>query len=612
MSNGGADVSEGTRELVEISAEAVSSLGQHLDEIGELIAGSKLARPAPGERSASQKIREKYELYEEYSQDVMKRKQEIEDRITEDWKRMREWRKQAGTEGASLLDELNIYIAMAKRLKGELEAEQKKVLLQKERTRDLLAWGRRQQTKMWPIGEKMIKLEYQWADDAYLRAAMCSWVECTFAEVRFKFNAAQEKEKLRIEHHQKMRKARAQSRLDVIHREQVRRFLQVVFVRFQEEMIENRHERLLVKIRQRFDDQRLILNAQLAQALGDEEKAKELVEEQSRRMEAARAAQAEAERSREVALREKREAQNDAKQARKERDAALEAQAEAEARADTAEENERIAKAEAQEANDRADASDEAKAKIEDEMEELQEEMMKKLKKIDSLQRMLAELGAESDSDAPPDERPPPFFVNDDGTKVPRPRARKERMAMAYREAEIARWELRLGLALMIDKDINFADNLDRLKSELRLTEREVSEVRWANKILITDVNELVAQRDAARAEARERKSRETAVQTGEPDPLQIFGAPFAPPRVPFAPSTAGVSQYAGNRPQFTAVKTTANGELLTKVPSAPILMPSLCTDQSLTKGVASEKILLAPLRSRKRRPATDWKVGWH
>ena len=104
-------------------------------------------------------------------------------------------------------------------------------------------------------------------------------------------------------------------------------------------------------------------------------------------------------------------------------------------------------------------------------------EVRKKQKKVQSLQRMLAEIGAltapplsggtasqqtvdilpwkgaESDSDAPPDERAPAFFVNEDGTKalaclrndgvhtghaivdepksvmqVPRPRTRKERM----------------------------------------------------------------------------------------------------------------------------------------------------------------------------------------
>mmetsp|Transcript_60040 Transcript_60040/g.110301 ORF Transcript_60040/g.110301 Transcript_60040/m.110301 type:complete len:616 (-) Transcript_60040:146-1993(-) len=611
------DVSEGARELVDISAEAVSSLGEHLEQIGALIATSKLQRPAPGERSAGQKIAEKYDLYREYELDVKRRKQEIEDKMEEDFRKMREWRKMAGTEGASLLDELKIYIKMSKRLTEELEVEKHKVMLQKAKTREIMAQVQRKGRKMWPVGEKYIKLEWVWSRDMWMRAILCSWVQCTFYEVRFKFNADKEKEKLRLEHHQKMRKARAQSRLDVIHREQGKRIASACFLRFQEEMIENRHEKLLKKLRQKFDDERLVMRAQLAQALGDEEAAKALVEEQTRRMEAARARQEEAERKRDQALKEKREALAEAKEARSERDDALEAQAKAEARADTAEENERVAKQEAEEATERADEADEARAKAEEEVENMQAEMVKKLKKIDSLQRMLAELGAESDSDAPPDERPPPFFVNDDGTRVPRPRARKERMAMAYREAEVARWEMRLSLAVLIDKEFNFADNMDRMKSELRLTEREVDEVRWANKILITDVNDLVSQRDAARAEAAGRRSRESAVQTADPDPdpFQVFGVPFAPPRVPFAPSTAGVSQYSSDRPQFIPAKVSGdNGEvrLLKKTPSAPIFMPSLCPASALTKGLGSEKILLAPLRNRKRKPGSDWKVGWH
>merc|ERR1719440_325754 len=163
--------------------------------------------------------------------------------------------------------------------------------------------------------------------------------------------------------------------------------------------------------------------------------------------------------------------------AEQERDAALQAQEEAEIERD--------------QANNRADKAEAARREAEEMRLQAEEDLRRKLKKIDSLQRMLAELGAESDSDCPPDERPPPFFVNDDGTKAPRPRTRKERMAMAYREAEVARWELRLGLAVMIDKDINNGQVMDRLKFELRLTERECDEVRWANKVLIADVNSI-------------------------------------------------------------------------------------------------------------------------
>merc|ERR1719440_262234 len=150
--------------------------------------------------------------------------------------------------------------------------------------------------------------------------------------------------------------------------------------------------------------------------------------------------------------------------AEQERDAARQAQEQAEIERDAA--------------NARADRAEAARREAEEARAQAEEDLRRKLKKIDSLQRMLAELGAESDSDCPPDERPPPFFINDDGTRVARPRTRKERMAMAYREAEVARWELRLGPAVMIDKDINTGNKMEALKFELR--RQSVSVTRYA------------------------------------------------------------------------------------------------------------------------------------
>lgn len=49
------EINDGTRELVDISAEAVQMLGQHLHQIGDLIDGSKITGQKPGERSAAQK-----------------------------------------------------------------------------------------------------------------------------------------------------------------------------------------------------------------------------------------------------------------------------------------------------------------------------------------------------------------------------------------------------------------------------------------------------------------------------------------------------------------------------------------------------------------------------
>merc|ERR1719440_1145382 len=152
--------------------------------------------------------------------------------------------------------------------------------------------------------------------------------------------------------------------------------------------------------------------------------------------------------------------------AEQERDAALQAQEEAEIERD--------------QANNRAEKAEALRREAEEARLQAEEDLRRKLKKIDSLQRMLAELGAESDSDAPPDERPPAFFVNEDGSRVPRPRTRKERMGMAYREAESARWELRIGMAAMIDKDVGNARKMQELTEDLRNSENEVAQVRWA------------------------------------------------------------------------------------------------------------------------------------
>merc|ERR1712060_816528 len=150
---------------------------------------------------------------------------------------------------------------------------------------------------------------------------------CAFDEVRFRWKDEKEKEKLKIEHHRKMRKSRAQARLDVVEREREKRMMQACFLSMQEETIEGRAHRHIEELRRRFEDKCLILEAQIAQALGDEEKAKALVQEYVRRIEAAKEEAREFERKMKLAQREAREAQADADRARDERDAALKAQA---------------------------------------------------------------------------------------------------------------------------------------------------------------------------------------------------------------------------------------------------------------------------------------------
>ncbi|CAJ1440604.1 unnamed protein product [Effrenium voratum] len=57
------DVSEGSRELVDLSAEAISSLGIHLSQIGQIISKSSMP-PNKGDRSCAFKLKEKLEMYQ--------------------------------------------------------------------------------------------------------------------------------------------------------------------------------------------------------------------------------------------------------------------------------------------------------------------------------------------------------------------------------------------------------------------------------------------------------------------------------------------------------------------------------------------------------------------
>jgi len=625
------DVSQGARELVDLNAEAVGALGQHLEQIGHIIAASSLKNKR-ADNITAKRVKDKLDIYEEYVDDVERRRREVEDKMSADFARLKAWRQNTGTEGASLLDELTITVAKCKQLDEDLRREEGKVAREKQKVRLLLESRAKKERTQQELSEVWIRTEEMMEMDTFARAAFSSWVQSTFDEVRFKWKAGQEKEKLRIEHHQKMRKARCQARLNTIHREQAQRWLQKCFLVFQEECIEARHVKACQQLRRRHEDETLVLRGQVAQLLGDEEAAKELVAVQMRNMEEARNKQREAERLQQVYLREAREAKADAECARSERDRALEAQARAEARADTAEAAEQVALGVAADATARADAADAAKAAAEERARRLNLNVKKKIKKIESLQRMLAELGAESDSDAAPDERPPPFFVEDDGTMVPRPRNRKERMGMAYREAETSRFELRLGLATMIDKDVDHEQMVARLRDDLRFTEQEVDEVRWANKVLIADVNAIAAAAAACRMEAAERPG--TAMDSPRTRPTSTLALAdrtvadgvvvFKPDPVlahpPLSPSTARAPPWDPTRPQFmpaTGMQMRPDSpHVLLKVPSAPVLMPPLCKDSVVGKGAFGEKIVLAPLRkknhpSTKRRSPSEWRVNW-
>lgn len=602
----GVDISEGARELVDISAESIAHLGDHLRQIGDIIAESTQPPKTGQPRSTAKKVFDKLELYKAYCEDVARRRKEIEKKAQEDYERLTAWRKDCGTEGATMVEEMELLYAKVRELRLALEEEQRKLEEEKQRVAELIDKCHQKDGKMHELALTVISKKELLRSETARRASVSSWLQCTIDNIKFKFKADQEKERLRIEHHKKLREAACKGRLKCITRERERRVLQRCFLAIQEETVEGRHFRQIEEMRRRYDDKILILEGQLAQALGDEEKAKQLIEEQVRRMEEEKRKAREAERA-------MKDAQKDARAARAERDKALRDRDEARAAQEEADRLRAIAErerdeaiADAKDANERAEDYKQAMVNAEQAQRTLEDLLRKKNKKIAGLQRMLVELGAESDSDAPPDERPPAFFVNEDGAKVPRPRTRKERMCMAYREAESARWELRLGMAAVVDTEVNHRKAMESVYADLQTSQREVKEVRWAHKVLQED---LQAALDEA---SRPKPCPECAERHVRPGSAKEPGFP-APPPAPLAASSSAAPTWSPARPSFVPApldslkSASSSPRLLKKVESTPILMPPLTGSPV----VAPPPERLAPLRKLKR-PPVDFRAGWH
>eukprot|EP00928_Gymnodinium_smaydae_P011673 TRINITY_DN14280_c0_g3_i2.p1 TRINITY_DN14280_c0_g3~~TRINITY_DN14280_c0_g3_i2.p1 ORF type:complete len:637 (+),score=192.12 TRINITY_DN14280_c0_g3_i2:118-1911(+) len=593
------DVNPTARELVDLSAESVKMLGNHLEQIGGIISGAKVPR-LEGDRGAAARIKDKLALYKKYQIRVCERQEEIEARLASDFEAMSAWRRESGTEGADLIKELETYIARVRELTKLLAEEKEVVAGLRQDVADLKMVIVVKDKKWASLAEAFILTKELKKKDSYMRAGLSSWLQSAFDEVRFKFKAQQEKERLLTEHHRRMRKARAQARLDCIMRERDKRLKQSCFLALQEECVEGRAERHLEELRIKHEDQILVYEGQIAQLLGDEEKAKQIVAEQVRRMEEARRRQREAEKQRDEYRKKMRKALQEKEEALAEREAALAAKAEAVAAMNIAMDESTKAKLALAEQTALMEKGKADLLLAEATLLKTQRELKKKIKKIDSLQRMLAELGAESDSDAPPDERAPPFFTNEDGSKAPRPRTRKERMSMAYREAESARCELRLGMAAMIDKDINSATQVNKLRLELARCQREITEVRWANQVLAEDAN--VAAQQLAKGIRRPH----TAGTPKSQDDQNAIHAPFPPPPgVALAASLAAAPPYSPSRPTFVPAEgeSIRSPRLMLKTASQPIIMPQLVNEK--------DKITLAPLRTLKK-PMNEWRVSWH
>lgn len=613
------DVSEGSRELVDLSAEAISSLGFHLSQVGQIISKSQLP-PNKGDRSSAYKLKEKLDMYQGYTDEVQRRRNELEQKMAEDFARLKAWRAQSGTEGKGLVEELEALYGKVRQQDKEIKNKQRQIEEEQAKVAELNEAVALRDRKWDSLAQdyclKLVKMR----EEIVQRGSLCSWLQCAFDEIRFKWKAAEEKEKLKIEHHQRMRKARAQARLEVISRERQRRLLQACLLSLQEETVEGRQAKHLAELRRRHEDEVLVFNAQLAQALGDEEKAKELVAEQTRRIEEARRQQDEAERNMKLAQREAREAHQEKDKALRQRDAAEEARRGAEAQRDEAYRAKEAAEASEAYAKEQAEVFQQARLKAEARQRKAEEQVRKKQKKIQSLQRMLAEIGAESDSDAPPDERAPAFFVNEDGTKVPRPRTRKERMGMAYREAESARYELRIGMAAMLDRDSTNEVRIERLKDQVASLFREVQVVRSSNESLKVEnaeafdrasrAEEDAKQARAALADGVAAKQMQATQSTQYADTQALTIEPMN--SGPLAASSAEAPPWSPNKPSFSpASGETGTPRLLMKTQSTPIFMPPLAAlTGSSSSQPSTTPAVLAPLRRVRR--ATNWRSSWH
>jgi len=114
-----------------------------------------------------------------------------------------------------------------------------------------------------------------------------NWKRFADSETKFKFKEISTAKDLLVERHRKLRKDSCKRVLKVLTETRVRRLAQWCFVGFQEELCERREERLHEELTRRHENFMLIMQAQVAQASGDEEASKAFAAEQTARMEAA-------------------------------------------------------------------------------------------------------------------------------------------------------------------------------------------------------------------------------------------------------------------------------------------------------------------------------------
>lgn len=470
---------ESTREMATLSAETVTALGLHLAHMGQIVSAGV------NSHEAVDKIQMEKSRYDKYLASSKDRRKKLELQFVEEQEKMVAYKKQmGGAKGGSLLDELRM---LQKKVK-ELEA-----LLAE--TRDGLEGERTLRMRLEALQEQQIEkvknMVKMWMSDGAKKLVpiiVQNWKRFTDSETKFKFKEISTTKDLLVERHRKLRKDSCKRVLKVIAETRVRRLATWCFVGFQEELCERREERLHEELTRRHENFMLIMQAQVAQASGDEEASKAFAAEQTARMEAAYEAVRVAEvqrddaRQAEVEMGEmKKEAEHRTEVALGEKAQALEEKHQAEVQAEECREETKAAKEETRVMNiEKLQAIDEKEGAI--------IEKQKMARKNEKLQKSLNELGAESDDDEPEEDKPPPWFVDEQGVKQPRPRTRKERFAMAYNETLACRHEMKLQLAVIIDKDMRAEDRIDKLVELVRQQDRCLTQMRYANQALQGDL----------------------------------------------------------------------------------------------------------------------------
>ncbi|CAE7857738.1 LDL1 [Symbiodinium microadriaticum] len=170
------DVSEGSRELVDLSAEAVSSLGIHLAQIGQIISKSQLP-PNRGEKSSAHKLKNSLEMYQGYTDEVQRRRMELEQKMADDFARLKAWRAQSGTEGKGLVEELEALYGKVRQQDKEIKKKQQQIEEEQARVKELeeavALRDRKWDSLAEDYGKKLAKMRKEIVE----RGGLCSWLQ---------------------------------------------------------------------------------------------------------------------------------------------------------------------------------------------------------------------------------------------------------------------------------------------------------------------------------------------------------------------------------------------------------------------------------------------------